>query len=302
MYITELVGDNVNKCEDLRKLIGAGTIEKHRMLKYGFIEKNDQKDCFVKEFYNGDLSLVLNVIDGELISFKIIDNSFGDECFEILQSREDSSYWTLAINEYNELIKDFVLNCVKPENVRYLLPEQVAFMEEKIQCYGRYIQRLTNTCESILESRVFKKSGGHEGNGTDEVETATEEMIKIEQTFAQIEEIQDLLNNSTLPMPEGEDIIIGSFVEICTKKPDDSMLINRVLIVEEVYDVSIKSEDGTKMCMTNSNLGQVLMGHKEGDVVTLANGNSVVITVVDNNYVYNRYSEYYHREGVQLVK
>ena len=44
------------------------------------------------------------------------------------------------------------------------------------------------------------------------------------------------------------------------------------------------------------------MGHKEGDVVTLANGNSVVITVVDNNYVYNRYSEYYHREGVQLVK
>lgn len=297
-----LTGNDICKCDDLKKLVGAGTIEKHKMLNYGFIELQDQDCVFVKEFANGDLALVLNVVDGDLISFNIIDTAFGDECVEILQCRNENSYWVSVINEYNELINGFVSKCVKPENVRYLLPEQIMFLEEKIHGYGKYVQRLTNTCESIFEGRVFKKSGGYEGNGADEIECATEEVFKIERTLAEIERIQALLNNSVLPMPDGEEIMVGSYVEICTKKADDSLLVNRVLMVEEVYDVSIKREDGTKMCMTDSNLGQVLMGHKEGDIVTLANGNSVVITVVDNNYVYNRYSEYYKTEEKQLVK
>ena len=101
---------------------------------------------------------------------------------------------------------------------------------------------------------------------------------------SRIKEIESLLNNAEVVVANKKDKTVGMGKVVSVKKLKDKKTIKVLMVSTEEASTSTSSsfeDDEIMKISTDSPLGQALIGHKTGDVVTVKTGKPYDVEIVD---------------------
>lgn len=192
-----------------------------------------------------------------------------------------------------------------------LIPEQVKELKEKMHKGEDIAKKARVAQQELSNTERFKSSAfGNQDCATAAPQSLYEQSLYYDN---QVGEYQTILMDVALPEPDNNsDIIeIGSYVTVVdTISREDSkvapkVVTNSVLVIEG--ELGNRSALDIKCASEASAMGSALLGAWPGEVVTFkTNGSSGVmqhsceIVAVDNNFVYERYAEYYDKGVLEL--